>query len=128
MEPDPRAVNQPSGSRDSLRNNPVRKSRANRASTTWSQRVRAAPSNAPRPSSDTAAMPTFHSRDAGAPDTSRRASSTSSTNGASCTSVMTACNRPDRISAERSGASNRPAAWARQFPRDTGAGAVSGTS
>ena len=71
----------------------------------------------PKPSSATAANPISFNRDDSAPDTRSLASSTSSTNGASCTSVITACSTPEAISAERSGASNRPAACARQLPR-----------
>ena len=110
IEPEPRAVNQPNDNRDILVNSRERRSLANRASTTCSQSVKAAPSTVPKPSTDTAAIPTFHNRDASAPDASNRASSTSNTNGASCTRVITACSTPEMISAERSGASNRPAA------------------
>ncbi|EPQ74633.1 transmembrane ABC transporter ATP-binding protein [Mycobacterium marinum str. Europe] len=121
MEPDPRPVNQPNGSPDILPSSRARNPRAKRASTTCSHSVRAAPSNVPRPSSETAASPTCQSRDSWAPDNNIRANSTSSTNGASCTRVATTCSTPDRIRAKRSGASNRPAAWARQLPRGVAA-------
>ena len=113
-------MNQPNGNRANLLSNRERKALANRASTTCSHSVKAAPSTVPIPSSATAANPISFNRDDSAPDANSLASSTSSRNGASCTSVITACSTPEAISADRNGPSNRPAAWARQLPRAAG--------